>query len=197
MPRFKGHYIQLVADETYIAAKKKSQKERAQTLQETRSGTGSHVAQALIATVMTAQNPQAAAMTLGDGVTSRFRTGFFWQVLWNVFLRLAALFGMWTVMRQLMHWCQGLPAADLGDDSDPEEADRDRRGVTRAEIAEENAFLQNHINELDVRIAVLEEENHMLQSIQGQMVHQYAQAMRLLSPEQQRAILAESDAESD
>ena len=50
--RFKGHYIQLIADETYTAAKKKTQKERAQTLQETRSGTGSHVAQTLIATVM-------------------------------------------------------------------------------------------------------------------------------------------------
>lgn len=124
-------------------------------------------------------------------------TGSLWHALWNVLWRLAALFGMWTVMRQFLHCCQGQPAAGLEEDSDPEEADRDRRGVTRAEIAEENAFLQNHINELDARIAVLEEENHMLQSIQGQMVHQYAQAMRLLPPEQQRAILAESDDESD
>eukprot|EP00913_Durusdinium_trenchii_P019093 g17943.t1 len=52
--RYKGHYIQLVADESYQAAKKKSQEERQKTVQETRR-TSSKVAEALIGMVMTSQ----------------------------------------------------------------------------------------------------------------------------------------------
>ena len=49
--RFKGGYIQLVADESYQAAKKKSPEDRERTVQETR-GSQSKVAQTLIALVL-------------------------------------------------------------------------------------------------------------------------------------------------
>eukprot|EP00435_Cladocopium_sp_Y103_P030795 s2621_g7.t1 len=49
--RFKGGYIQLVADETYQAAKRKSKADRERTVQETR-GSKSAVAQTLIALVL-------------------------------------------------------------------------------------------------------------------------------------------------
>ena len=50
-PWFKGGYIQLVADESYQAAKKKSREDRERTVQETR-GSQSKVAQSLIALVL-------------------------------------------------------------------------------------------------------------------------------------------------
>ena len=56
--RFKGGYIQLVADESYQAAKKKSREDRERTVQETR-GSQSKVAQTLIALVL-ASNVQPA-----------------------------------------------------------------------------------------------------------------------------------------
>eukprot|EP00435_Cladocopium_sp_Y103_P032092 s331_g8.t1 len=56
--RFKGGYIQLVADETYQAAKRKSKADRERTVQETR-GSKSTVAQTLIALVL-ASNVQPA-----------------------------------------------------------------------------------------------------------------------------------------
>eukprot|EP00438_Fugacium_kawagutii_P011914 Skav221382 [mRNA] locus=scaffold7016:18304:23637:- [translate_table: standard] len=57
--RSRGGYIQLVADETYTAAKKKTRAQRQETIQETRM-TNSNVAQALIALVM-ASSPSGAA----------------------------------------------------------------------------------------------------------------------------------------
>ena len=86
--RFKGHYIQLVADESYTAAKK-TQKERAQTLQDTRSGTNSHVAQALIATVMSHQV---------GGVNAWFLTFLERLSLWEIVLYCLAMFACWTLL---------------------------------------------------------------------------------------------------
>ena len=63
--RFKGGYIQLVADESYQAAKKKSREARERTVQETR-GSQSKVAQSLIALVLAAnvQPAEGAEPTL-------------------------------------------------------------------------------------------------------------------------------------
>eukprot|EP00435_Cladocopium_sp_Y103_P051239 s554_g15.t2 len=49
--RYKGHHVQLVADETFTAAKKKTKEERQRTIQET-MGSRSTAAQALVALVM-------------------------------------------------------------------------------------------------------------------------------------------------
>ena len=62
--RYNGHYIQLVADETYQAAKKKSrQEERRRTVQETRM-TSSRVAETLIGAVMASQANGAEGSTM-------------------------------------------------------------------------------------------------------------------------------------
>lgn len=59
--RYKGHYIQLIADESYQAAKKKkAQAERRQTAQETKMP-ASRVAPTLIGMVM------ASEMSTADG----------------------------------------------------------------------------------------------------------------------------------
>ena len=60
--RYTGSFVQLVADETYTASKKKSREERQRTVLETR-GSRSTVAQALIGLVMADQVCSSTAMT--------------------------------------------------------------------------------------------------------------------------------------
>ena len=64
--RYKGSHVQLVADETYTASKKKTKEERQRTIQETR-GTRSTAAQALIAYAMSEAIQKAEAHELPEG----------------------------------------------------------------------------------------------------------------------------------
>ena len=134
--RFKGHYIQLVADESYTAAKKKTQKERAQTLQETRSGTNSHVAQALIATVMSHQVGGVNAWFPSDDATGYFLLGvtFLERLsLWEIVLYGLAMFGCWTLLQrlcQLLHVL--LPRAPVSPSASDDDDDIGHRCPSRS-----------------------------------------------------------------
>jgi cobalamin biosynthesis Mg chelatase CobN len=62
--RYRGGYVQLVSDETYTAAKRKTKEERQKTLQET-MGSRSTAAQALVALLMT-ENVKVTSADDGD-----------------------------------------------------------------------------------------------------------------------------------
>lgn len=63
--RFRGGFVQLVADESYQASKKKTKADRERTIQETR-GSASQVAQSLIALVMAECATKSDATAEGD-----------------------------------------------------------------------------------------------------------------------------------
>lgn len=100
--RYKGGYVQLVSDETYTAAKKKTKEQRARTLQETR-GSKSTVAQALIAYAM-AEAPVAKGHEMNDEKKEDY--------VFMVFVTIGAItvatvlwFG-WKMMMKGYEWCQ-------------------------------------------------------------------------------------------
>lgn len=65
--RYRGCYIQLVADLDYVAAKKKTQEERRRTIQETRAGGRSAVATTLIGLISCAEGADAEHQAEPEG----------------------------------------------------------------------------------------------------------------------------------
>ena len=195
--RFAGHYVQLVADESYTAAKKKTQQQRQETLRETRAGTGSHVAQSLIAAVMVQQS--AASITedfndIGSYVTYTIpdsMTGGGLSMAWS----LAALYGIWQLLCQLVYWMWTRYGA-------PHEQGGDISPATRQELSEEVAFLNGVINEQDSQIEALNSELRVMREeaetwnvIHHEMLQRYGAAVERL-PQNERLHLLNSDDEA-
>ena len=100
--RYKGGHVQLVSDETYTAAKKKTKEQRARTLQETR-GSKSTVAQALIAYAM-AEAPVAK----GHETDDEKKEDYVFMVLVTIGAITVAtvLWFGWKMMMKGYEWCQ-------------------------------------------------------------------------------------------
>ena len=96
--RYKGHYVQLVADMDYTAAKKKAQEERKRILQETRSS--SDVATTLVAVV-------GSGVTAAEGLKiekSSDETSYFqWCLVVTAIIGVLAI--LWYIMITV-NWCE-------------------------------------------------------------------------------------------
>lgn len=78
--RYRGGHIQLVADESYQAAKKKSREDRERTILETR-GMYSKAAQTLIALVMATEVPKSNAEKIGAAPSIEYDYFDWWLLL--------------------------------------------------------------------------------------------------------------------
>ena len=157
--RYKGHYIQLVADESYQAAEKKSQEERQKTVQETRR-TSSRVAEALIGMVMTSQ------VTSADGREDQCKTDID-HVSINIGLfdlAMILLIMMMILALILMIWrCKPRKTAEPADESEEEPVpelgpidygeEDDVMGNIVNELVEKNESLQAQVKELERKIS--------------------------------------------
>ena len=120
--RYRGSHIQLVADEGFVAAKKKSKEERAKTIRETRT-TRSDIAQSLIALIMADEVTKAAASTHDDWSFGSFEALIVSSIV-------GALTLLWFLGRLVFSCCP-------------------TRGETQSKADEEIARLKLELHELE------------------------------------------------
>ena len=109
--RYKGHYIQLVADESYQAAKKKSQAERRKTVQETQMPASKVIGMVMTTGVTTAS---------GEVNETKMTEGANNMVLFDMAMIITILIGVLT-MGWMIYSLSYKILKKKGSDSDTEE----------------------------------------------------------------------------
>ena len=138
--RYKGGYVQLVSDETYTAAKKKTKEQRARTLQETR-GSRSTVAQALIAYAM-AETPVVQGYEMNEEKKEDYVFMVFVAI--GVITATTVLWFGWKATMTVYEWCHGFWHL--------------KEKKRMQEIEEENEDLKKVVDEKDKKVRELEQE---------------------------------------
>lgn len=152
--RYKGHHIQLVADESYQAAKKKSQAERRKTVQETQMPS-SKVAQTLIGMVMT--TGVAKASEVNKTWTEENKDS---MVLFDMAMVVTILIGIFTMgwMAYMLIFKkktdfedEPMPELDPVDDGEKD----DVMGNLVNDLWEKNDRLKTQVKELENKVSYL------------------------------------------
>ena len=142
--RYKGGYVQLVSDETYTAAKKKTKEQRARTLQETR-GSKSTVAQALIAYAM-AEVPVAQGHEMSEEKKEDYVFMVFVAI--GVITATTVLWIGWKLLVKGYEWCHEMWYHEEKKELKKIEAENE-------EMKELNAEKEERIEELEEQLEKL------------------------------------------
>ena len=152
--RYRGSHIQLVADEGFVAAKKKSREERARTVNETRT-TRSDIAQSLIALIMADEVTKAAASTHEDWSFGRFEAFIVTGIVGVLTL-------LWFVGRFVFACCAKVVECQSKADEEIERFKRELEELEDQSERERESIIQDLERE-EQKVKRLHEENLRLQ----------------------------------